>query len=160
STLLTKGRHEGPELAPPLRGQVRDWLQAEADAMVLEKPVATDPQPVTAGDGAIDLSKVGVPGSKLTFKAELAAMVLNLTGMTIAAPAKSDLHAVAPVFAVVHGDGKITVDMSFSNVDMTVAAGKSALLTPGILIITGWDAQAKLSVGFTKLETMTASAPD
>lgn len=154
SSLLTKGRHEGPDLVDPLRGKVYAWLELESKALSAIALPATDVFTVTPGANSVDISKggTGVAGAKLLFNAQISGSIVTLHNMQLVAPATSGLHIVFPVFDIVHEAGEPTKDTSFSNADQTIAPGQTATLNPGLLILTGWSAADKMKIEFTKLE--------
>lgn len=159
SSLLTKGRHEGPDLVDPLRGKVFAWLALEAKALSEAALPATDAFDVVAGTNTVDISKggTGVAGAKLTFTARMSGTILTLTNMQVSAPATSGVHIVFPIFDLVPTQGETSRDTSFSNADQTIAAGQTATLNPGLLILTTWATGDKMKVEFTKLESATVS---
>src|SRR5262249_15448386 len=140
SLLLTKGRHEGPDLVDPLRGKVTAWLQAEAAGVPSTGPMHTAPVAVAPGANTFDLTMLGVAGAKLTFTATVTGTILTLGMVSVSAPAASGVHAVAPLFTVVAKGGATSDDDSFSNVDSEVAAGQSVVLGPGLLVLADWSA--------------------
>jgi hypothetical protein len=162
SILLTKGRHEGPDLVDPLRTRVQQWLQAEAQFAKNQALPTTDPFAIKPGTNAIDISKAGtgMAGAKLTFQAQAAGSVLTLSNMQVLAPPAVGVHVVAPIFVVIPAHGAEEPDQSFSNEDETIAAGQSATLQPGMLILTDWAADATMRIEFTKLEAVAVSLPD
>jgi cytochrome c553 len=157
SLLLTKGRHEGPDLIDPLRTQVEQWLQVEAP-YVPQKPLPTTAAfDVQSGTNEIDLSSVGagLGGAKLTFSARAqGATILTLSDMQVVAPAAAGVHVVAPIFVVIPQQGAELPDTSFSNADQTIDPGQTATLQPGMLILTAWSAGARMRIEFTKIEAV------
>jgi len=162
SSALTKGRHEGPDLVDPLRNKVVAWLTLEAAALASQQLPATDAFTVTAGANTVDISKggKGVTGAKLTFNATISGKILTLSNMQLVAPASTGVHIVYPVFDLVPPMGEPIRDTSFSNADQTVAAGQTATLHPGILILTDYDPTFKMKIEFTKLEAAVGGGTD
>ncbi len=161
SLVLTKGPHEGPDLVDPLRTQITSWLTLEAALITATSLPATDPFSITTGANSVDLTKGGVAGAKLTFTAAVSSDVLTLTNIQIVAPATTGVHIVFPIFDTLPANnGPETQDSSFSNADVTVAAGQSASLYPGILIVTGWAATDQMKIELTKLQAVTVAASD
>jgi hypothetical protein len=157
SILVTKGRHEGPDLVDPLRSQVLTWLSAEAAAIMTTPLPSTAPFSITMGANSVDLAPAGAPaGAKLTFTASTSGTITELSQMQVVAPAASGVHVVFPVFAKLATDGTETDDTSFSNVDLTVAAGGSATMGPGLLLVTDWATGDMMKVTFTKIGSATA----
>jgi hypothetical protein len=162
STVLTKGRHEGPDLVDPLRSKVYAWLELEAMALASVALPSTDPFTVAPGSNTIDISKggTGVAGVRLSFNAAMSGSVLTLTNMRITAPATEGVHVVFPIFDLLPLIGDPIRDTSFSNADQTINAGQSATLNPGLLILTSWDSTYKMKIEFTKLESGNVVGPD
>jgi hypothetical protein len=160
SSLLTKGRHEGPDLVDPLRSKVNAWLSAEAQGLQATTLPSTDPFAVAAGANTVDISKggMGVTGARLTFTASISGTLLTMTNVQIVAPATGGVHIVYPIFVTIPMQGAESSDSSYSNLDQKVAAGQTAALGPGTLILTSWSAGAKMRIAFTKLEP--AVVPD
>jgi hypothetical protein len=162
SVLLTKGRHEGPDLVDPLRTQVQQWLQAEAQFAKGQALPTTDPFALQPGTNVVDISKAGtsINGARLTFEAQVSGAIVTLSNMQVLAPPSTGLHVVAPIFVVIPAQGAERPDDSFSNADETIAPGQSATLQPGMLILTDWEAGAHMRIEFTKLEAVTVTIPD
>jgi hypothetical protein len=161
SLVLTKGPHEGPDLVDPLRSQITAWLTLEAALITTTSLPQTAPFSVTMGANTVDLSAAGVAGAKLTFTAALSSDVLTLTNMQIVAPATTGVHIVFPIFDTLPANnGPESQDMSFSNADVTVAAGQSGSLYPGILVLTGWASTDQMKIEVTKLEAVTVAPTD
>jgi hypothetical protein len=143
-------------LIEPLRTQVLQWLEIESAGVVVTPPPSTDPFTVQPGSNTIDISKAGagVAGAKLTFDAETIGSILTLSKMQIVAPASTGVHVVFPIFVTMpkQGAGAESSDTSFSNADETIAAGQTAILAPGVLILTSFPADAQMRVEFTRLE--------
>jgi len=160
SVLLTKGRHEGPDLVDPLRTQVEQWLQAEAPS-VPQKPLpTTDAFDVQVGTNEVDLSNTGagLTGAKLTFSAQAQGTILTLSDMQVLAPAAAGVHVVAPIFVVIPQQGAELPDTSFSNADQSIEPGQTATLEPGMLILTDWSAGARMRIEFTRIEAVQPTA--
>jgi cytochrome c553 len=159
SLLLTKGHHEGPDLIDPLRTQVEQWLEAEAPYVAQASLPSTDPFSVQPGTNQVDISKggVGLAGAKLTFSAQEQGTILTLSDLQVQAPSAAGVHVVAPIFVVIPQQGAELPDTSFSNADQTFAAGQTATLQPGMLILTDWTAGATMRIEFTKLEAVQTS---
>jgi cytochrome c553 len=157
SIVITKGRHEGPPLADPLLTQVTQWLTAEAAALPVVTLPQTPPFTVAAGANNIDCSKGGVAGVHITFDATISGDEITLSNLDIVAPAATGVHIVYPIFAVLPTGGAEIDDPSFSNEDQTVAAGQTAPLGPGLLILTDWSAGAQMKIEFTTLAAATVA---
>lgn len=161
SRLLTVGSQTGHSGGPGVEGALRKdvtaWLVAESKAIVEEVLPVTTAITLAAGAGSIDLSSVvaggGAPGAKLDFSAAISGTIVNLSTIRVTAPAGTGLQVTHPLFIVEEGgrDVEDSVD-SFSNVDQAVAAGASAALGPGTLVLTNVPAGAKLKVSFKALK--------
>jgi cytochrome c553 len=158
SIVVTKGRHEGPALADPLLTQVIQWLTAEAAAL----PVVTLPQTpaftVASGANNIDCSAAGIAGLHITFDAAIDGSILTLSNLDVVTPTTTGAEVVYPIFAILPSTGAEIDDQSFSNTDQTVAAGQTAPLGPGLLILTQWSAGAQMKIEFTAITKVTVSA--
>ena len=157
SIVLTKGRHEGPALQDPLLTKVTQWLTIEAAALPVTSLPQTPPFTVAIGANDIDCSAGGVPGTHITFTAAVSGDAITLSSLDVVAPAATGVHVVYPIFAIVPTTGAEMDDQSFSNDDQTVAAGQTAPLGPGLLILTQWSTTAHLKIEFTKLAAATVS---
>ncbi len=155
SILLTKGQHEGPPLADPLKTSLTNWLTVEAASLVASGPASTTPVTPASGANTIDLSSVGVAGASLTFSAAIAGDIVTLSSLTITAPAATGVQVVYPIFYA--AGGTTTENDDLSNVDQTIAAGATATVGTGLLILTGWAATDTISVTFKKLVAASAS---
>jgi cytochrome c553 len=158
SIVVTKGRHEGPALQDPLLSQVIQWLTAEAAAL----PVVTLPQTplftVATGANDIDCSKAGIAGLHITFDAAIDGTIITLSNLDVVTPTTTGAQVVYPIFAILPSMGAEIDDQSFSNEDQTVAAGQTAPLGPGLLILTQWSAGAQMKIEFTTLTPVTVAA--
>jgi hypothetical protein len=159
SKLLTRGVHAGPDLKGPNQGlgdRITQWLTAEALALKKKALPGTDPFVVSPGPNSIDVSKggAGVDGTKINFNATITGKLLSLDQLVIAAPGGTAVRVAHPVFVIVNDKGEQRDDPvdSFSNVDQRVAAGKTAPLGAGRLILTDWAASNKMRITFTTLE--------
>ena len=159
SILITKGRHEGPALVDPLATQVLGWLTAEAASLTPTTLPTTAPFSVAIGANSIDLSSVaaGVAGTKLTFTASQSGTITQLANISIVAPSNTGVQVTYPIFVTIDAQGNETDDMSFSNCDQTFAAGQTAVLEPGLLLLTDWSSGDQMRVEFTALAPATAS---
>ena len=82
--------------------------------------------------------------------------MLTLSALSITAPAATGLHLTYPIFYVNTAAGVQTENSDLSNDDQTVAAGTSAPLDTGLLILSGWATTDTLQISFTKLAAATA----
>src|SRR5262249_44219606 len=111
------------------------------------------------GANTVDLSQVDakLAGMSLTFMASQVGTSLELSQLTVVAAPMMGVHIAHPLFSTWNGNTAIPdpVD-SFSNVDETVASGKTAPLGPGLLILPNYTAGQNLNVVFAVIE---AKAP-
>ncbi len=157
SIIVTKGRHEGPALVDPLLTQVMQWLTAEAAAIPVTMLPSSAPFSVTAGSNDIDCSPAGIPGMHITFGAVASGNLLTLSNVSVVAPSTTGVHITYPIFAILPPMADEIDDSSMSDVDQTIAAGATAALGPGTLILTQWQANAQMKIEFTKIAKATAS---
>jgi hypothetical protein len=158
SILLTKGQHEGPALVDPLKTSITNWLTVEAAVAAASGPPVTAPITVASGANTVSLSSLGVTGVSLSFSASVSGDILTLSSLEIAAPATTGIQLTYPIFYVNGAGGTQTQNDDLSNVSQTLAAGTSAALGTGLLIITGWASTDTLQISFTQLATATVSA--
>jgi hypothetical protein len=157
SIIVTKGRHEGPALVDPLLTQVMGWLTAEAAAIPVTMLPASAPFSVTAGSNDVDCSPAGIPGMHITFGAVASGNLLTLSNVSVVAPSTTGVSITYPIFAILPPMADEIDDSSLSAVDQTIAAGATAALGPGTLILTEWQTNAKMKIEFTKIAKATAS---
>ena len=146
SILLTKGQHEGPALVDPLKTSITNWLTVEAAVAAASGPPVTAPITVASGANTVSLSSLGVTGVSLSFSASVSGDILTLSSLEIAAPATTGIQLTYPIFYVNGAGGTQTQNDDLSNVSQTLAAGTSAALGTGLLIITGWASTDTLQI--------------
>jgi hypothetical protein len=170
SILLTKGPHAGPAVSadPDFDKKVEDWLEAEAIVIQAQKLPTTPTFTVANGPNDVDMTPVcvgGLTGVHLKFTASLVGTSLELSGLTLVAPAGQDVHIAQPRFVRVlaqpNANGFTEVADpadSFSNSDQTVPGGKETELSPGEVLFgnPSWVpfdlASDKLRIEAVKLE--------
>jgi cytochrome c553 len=166
SRLYMKGGHEGPALTPDQAKTVHDWIafydaSLPADGGVVPPSVSPFAPNMTAVN-TIDLSAfdASLAGNTLTFMAKMVGTSIELSKITITTTAKTGVHAAHPLFVMWDQNLNPTPDPvdSFSNVDETVAAGSSAPLGPGTLIMPAFPMGGLVNVVFTTIETKTESS--
>lgn len=151
--------------------KLKAWLAAEANGIVSAKNDAGTGSAFVApfvpimGFNAVYLTPIGnqFTGMAITFNASLIdANVLALDDIEVQPTNTLGVHVVHPLFAV-YPVGKMPetdpVD-SFSNVDQYYQPGEKGTLGPGTLILTNWSPNAKLSLGFEKLELVQPMSMD
>ena len=159
---VTGAGHSGTNLdsAPnDLIGRVEEWLTVESKA-IADTPVeqiGVDPITPILGFNALYLDGLGkeYEGLALTFTAaKLTENSLKLDNLTVYTTSTTGVHLVHPVFAV-YPKGKPAdpdpVD-SFSELDERYAEGTANTLGVGMLILTNWQENAKLGIGFGQIE--------
>jgi hypothetical protein len=156
SILLTKPQHTGPAMPASLVPEVTTWLQAEIAAKTAA-PAATTTATTTAiaipsGAGSIDLP---APGGQITFTASLANGILNLKSVALVAPASTGLHASGVHLVLVHKDNTTTTNDGLAGADTTVAAGATAPLGIGLVVIPEVAADDQLQVTIDALVAST-----
>jgi hypothetical protein len=154
---ISGGDHTGINLdtEPELFERVKVWLAAEAGS-IPETPEGTpfiEPFTPILGFNAIYLNEVDdkLVGVALTFNAEeLTENVLELSGIEVHTTAKIGVHIVHPVFGVYPKGGEAESDPvdSFSGFDHKFPESTSEALGPGTLLLTNWQAGAKIGIGF------------
>lgn len=157
--------HQGTQIdsVPGLEDKVREWLEAEAGAIsdpVEEDVPHIDPVTPILGFNAIYLTPLDeeLTGVAITFTAEqLTETSLKLSDIEVHTTSQTGIHIVHPVFAV-YPKGKPgeadPVD-SFATLDERYAETVSAPLGVGLLILTNWEKDAKLGIGFEVAEPYT-----
>jgi hypothetical protein len=173
SRILNHGSHAGPSLLSgtykPLGDRVFAWLQQEAIVLTLKQLPSTDPFTVTTGANSIDISKgetdgdggaTALTGAKITFTAAKSGTIMELSKITVAAPAATGMRIAHPIFVVVPAMGANQNDPvdTFSTVDLTLASAESAPLGTGDLFLFKWDDTNKMKIAFTTLEPATPPA--
>jgi hypothetical protein len=170
SRLLTKGLHEGPAFppsqVPPIAAWIIRWAAFGPKPMGMTPGGGPEPsKPVIVpfapqiGAGLINTVDLAVltaelAGQSITFEASLSGTNLILSKLEVKTASMMGIRIVHPLFVV--WDDKLNpkpdpVD-SFSNLDQTVAAGATASLGPGLLVLPNFGTGYKLSVVFTTAE--------
>lgn len=159
---ITGSGHQGTQIdsIPGLEDKVREWLEAESDAIsdpIEEDVPHIDPITPILGFNAIYLTPLddALTGVAITFTAEeLTATSLKLSDIQVHTTSQTGIHIVHPVFAV-YPKGKAgdadPVD-SFATLDEKYGETVSAPLGVGLLILTNWEKDAKIGIGFEVAE--------
>jgi hypothetical protein len=177
SRLYTKGLHEGPglTLTSDLGKSVKQWLDVEAAVLRVAKLPTTPPFTVTNGQNVtVDVSALGtgVAGAQIMFTVAITGGIISLANMKLVAPATTGVHLVHPTFIMVvaNPDGGAPNELadsadSFSNGDVSVAAGQTKQLGDGLAVLdsfgparSSWVAGAQLEISAVKLESAKVSA--
>lgn len=150
--------HKGTKPSDELKAQLLAWLTEEAssikDVSMEAKPTIPPFKPIVSGFNAVYLSALGseFEGMAVTFQAELlTATTLSLTEIEVHPTSKFGVKLTHPLFTVfpsgsVNGDPD-PVD-SFSNVTVELKAGEAGPLGPGMVVLTNWKQNARLSLAF------------
>ncbi len=160
---VTGGGHSGTNLdtaADDLEGRVREWLEAESAAIsdpIEEDDPYIDPITPILGFNAIYLTPLSeeLTGIAITFTAELLTEnSLKLDNLQIHTTSATGVHLIHPVFAVYPKGqpGEADPVDSFAGLDSRFPENTSAALGVGTLILTNWQPDAKLGVGFELIE--------
>ncbi len=148
-------------LADTLRPKVVAWLEEEAkgigDAVVETGPSIEPFVPKLGSINVIYLDPLGADfvGSAIIFTAStLSDTTLELSNLQVFTSADMGVHMVHPLFVVYPKGGEADPDPvdSFSNVDQSFDVSVVGDLGPGTLILTNWQAEARLSVAFETIE--------
>lgn len=143
--------------------RVTDWLDAEAAAIAnpVTDGAVIDPITPILGLNVIYLTPLDseLEGVAVTFTAEeLTANSLKLSNMQVFTTAATGVHLVHPVFAVYPkgGDGSIDPVDSFADLDQRFDENTADPLGVGLVILTNWEPEAKLGLGFELAEPHTS----
>ena len=153
------GGHSGTNfdtIPGDLFDRVKAWLAAEATAIGTTPPVATPPTAPVApiiGFNAVYLAPIdpALSGVAITFTAEeLTPTSLKLSQLTVHTTSMTGAHIVHPIFAVYPKGKEAEIDPvdSFAGLDTYFPESTSETLGVGTLILTNWQAEAKLGLGF------------
>ncbi|NUP09625.1 MAG: hypothetical protein HOW73_26565 [Polyangiaceae bacterium] len=160
---VMSGGHSGTNLDAPnidLADRVREWLDAEAAAIsdpIEEEEPHVDPITPILGFNAIYLTPLGddLEGIAITFSAELLTEnSIKLNNLQIHTTSATGVHIVHPVFAVYPKgkDGSADPVDSFAGLDERYGENTSSDLGVGLVILTNWEPEAKLGIGFELIE--------
>jgi mono/diheme cytochrome c family protein len=159
---VSGGGHTGTNLDTidgDLLARVRAWLEVEAASVGDETGPSphVDPFAPIMGFNAVYLSTIdpALQGVAITFMAEeLTPTTLKLGALNVYTTAQTGLHVVHPVFAVYPAAGEPEADPvdSFSGLDQRFPESTGEPLGAGVLILTNWQAGAKLGIGFEVIE--------
>ena len=148
---------------------IEAWLTEEAKNIVTTMmPDAGKTIPPFApiiGFNAVYLTPLGdeLTGMALTFNAvQLDTHVIELDDLEVHPTAALGVHLVHPLFSVFPVGKESDPDPvdSLSNVDQQFDSGQAGPLGPGTLILTNWQAGAKVGVAFQKIEPFTTMMGD
>lgn len=153
SLLLQKGMHTGPAFTADQATAVRAWLSAEAATRGsgMSSP-ATPTVPIRVGDFFMSLQALTQdPLASITFKlAQVAGTTYRISNLQVTAGPSGGIQLKHPRFIIFTAAGA-TPEASdgLSTVDLTVAAGASAPLGSGSLLLTDLPAtSARIALAF------------
>lgn len=157
SNLLVKGMHQGPAWSVEQASTILTWIEMERDEHPVEQVVETGAVDVTAGMNTLMLDSVGAEGTTLSFSAQKLTNGLYLSNITVTA-GPLGVHLKHPLFVTWQGTTPRPdpVD-SFDTIEMDIAAGMSARIGGGLLMLTNVTPTAKLSVSFKSIGKATGS---
>lgn len=167
SRLLTfatgENGHPGPNLDSPrlintLLPKVKTWLADEAKNFSKAPPDIgrhIEPFMPILGFNAVYLDALGpeFAGMAVTFNAKQeTSSILDLALIEVHPTVSNGLRITHPVF-VVHPIGRAPDPVEGLNKgEQIFAAGASGSIDPGMLVVTNWSSDAKLSLAFEKIE--------
>jgi hypothetical protein len=168
---VTGGGHSGTNfdtIPGDLFDRVKAWLAAESTAIGTTPPDDSphvDPFTPIIGFNAVYLTPIdpALSGVAITFTAEeLTASSLKLSQLTVHTTSMTGVHIAHPVFAVYPKGGTAEIDPvdSFAGLDTYFPESTSEALGTGTLILTNWQAEAKLGLGFETCAAWTEGGGD
>jgi cytochrome c553 len=152
--------HSGTNLDGELKERVEEWLTAEAGAIEgpIEEDVPTlEPFTPIMGLNVVYLSPLvsDLEGVAIAFTAStLTDNTLKLDNLEVYTTAVTGVRIVHPVFGVYPKGKSPTADPadSFAGLDQRFDENTAAPLGVGTLLLTNWEPQAKLGLGFEVIE--------
>jgi cytochrome c553 len=161
SKLLTQGPHSGPGLTPDQSAIMLDWIELEVIAAGGEpaETVETDRVSPRPGANTIDLTPLGLTGSRLTFVYEPLATGMYLSDLRLHG-GSGGIHIINPLFVIWDG-GQPTPDPinRFGNVDLTVLEGEDRFVGGGTAVFVDVTPGSDLSVHFRVAEFADGTDP-
>jgi mono/diheme cytochrome c family protein len=167
--LHTYKKIDSDEYKDTLYPALEAWLTEEAKnivtTMAADAGKSIPPFAPIIGFNAVYLDALGdaYTGMALTFNAlQLDEHVIELDDLEVHPTAALGVHLVHPLFSVFPLGKESDPDPvdSLSNVDQVFDSGQAGALGPGTLILTNWQAGAKLAVAFQKIEPFTTQVGD
>jgi mono/diheme cytochrome c family protein len=139
--------------------EVTTWLTAEA-ALLAAVPLPAS-NTVNPSTGSVDLSNaaMGISGAAITFTATQQGDLLVFQNVMLVAPTASGIHIVSPIFAQIPATGPEIDNTDYSTLDLEVAAGQSAQITP-IFYFVGWTVGSQLKIEFQTITAATVAPSD
>lgn len=170
SRLLTKGSHEGPALNASATSDLLEWIRAEKDAQPdpgLTDPTANletepflplictsgTPPDVTCPVNDVDLTSVGLAGSRVHFVAQALGSGLYLNQLKVIA-GTGGVYLEHPLF-VSNPDGAEPIPDSIDRyfaVKLNLMETTEEQLGGGTAAFVGWNATDKISIHFKAIK--------
>lgn len=163
---MTGSGHVGTNLDAPgletFHQAIKDWLAAEAAALVDvedEKP-HTEPITPVLGHNVVyfDQMSAALAGLSITFEADqVTDNTLELSGLEVYTTKATGVHIVHPVFVVHPKNEEASPDPidNFSGMDARFPESSHSALGSGIVVLTNWKPEAKISIVFDSIEPWT-----
>jgi len=150
SSLLTKGKHDGPPLTTELAVRATAWLTAEAALLAGVPEITTAEVPVPASGAA----EIALPrlGGKISLVGSLAGGILSLKDVALVAAGGSGVRVSGIHLHVRHADGTEEIDQSLANAEVVAAKGQSVLVDIGLVVIPNVSADDKMRIVLDELE--------
>jgi len=152
SMLLVKGMHQGPAWSAEQSAQILSWIDMERDEqqpveMVVEIPAAD----IVDGMNTFPLDTVGSVGSKVTTSIQKLTAGVYMSQIKITAGPEG-IHFKHPLFVTWNG-ATPTPDPadSFDTVELDLAAGMTATIGGGLLMLPSVPTGAKMSISFKSI---------
>ncbi|MFO0741016.1 MAG: hypothetical protein U0270_34275 [Labilithrix sp.] len=145
SILLTKPAHDGPAIAASLAPAVKAWLTAETASATAPAATTATTNAIAIPNGATGID-LPAPGGRITFTASFASEILTLKDVALAAPTGAGVHASGVHIDIVHADNSKTTNDSLADADTTAAAGATAPLGVGLVVIPRVNAGDKIAI--------------
>jgi hypothetical protein len=150
SALVTKGAHDGPAWTVDQIPALVSWINLEADASGIE-PVdepETEAFAPIIGVNTVDLTGIGLPSSRLTFRLEKLQVGFYISELMLTA-GPDGAHVVHPLFVTWTGDEPAPDPIDrFNDVDLNVEPETSQMVGGGTLVMVDIAPDAMLSIHF------------
>jgi hypothetical protein len=154
----TSTDHKTAKPSTELRASLDAWLAEEAKSIAeveeAGQPTIAPFKPIIGGFNAVYLNGLGeaFEGMAVTFQAEeLTPTSLSLTEIELHPTSKLGVKLVHPLFTVFEKgsiDGEPDPVDSFSNVTVELQPGTAGVMGPGMVVLTNWKEEARLSLAF------------
>ena len=160
SLLLQKGQHAGPPLSPVEADAVKAWIEAEAATRPgMNKSGLMPTVPLMAGEYNMSFETIAPvldPLANLTFTlTEEDNRIFRISALKLTAGPSSGIRFKHPRFYFLSAKGTVLDPAdTLTNVDLTVAAGKTATIGGGTVILTQApeSLRSRMGIAFELLE--------